>query len=271
MVRTNTALTYVRRTITTLALTSCVVGVGIAQSSGDQATEDYAALLQQIADLKMTIAHQEVYIGTQQAEIGSLEKQIADTPAVIESIQPMLNKMSAAIGDEIESDLPFNAVERFDRLAALTEILESKDARPADKMRRALSIYDAEVSYGQSIQAYSGDHPVAELTGSRYAACEADSASSACGLSKEQTEKIKAGATVADLKAELKDGHYLRYGRLSLAYMQADESNVYRYDAASKAWVEMTGSRALDVRRAMKMARGEAAPTVVQAPILLAN
>ena len=271
MVRTNTALTYVRRTAAVLALSSCMAAIGLAQTSGDVASDTYADLLQRIADTKTNIAHQQVYIGTQEAEIASLQNQIESVPAVMESIGPMLVKMGAAIGNEIESDLPFNAVERYDRLASFTEILEDKEARTADKWRRALGIYNAEVSYGQTIQAYAGNHPIKEKAGSRIAACEADDATLICGLSKDQREKVEDGATISDLAAELKDGHYLRYGRLSLAYMQADESDVYRFDAATKAWVEVTGSKALDVRRAMKMARGEAAPTVVQAPILRAN
>ena len=271
MGHTHTAFVFARKSLAILAITACGASLSWAQSTDDAAAETYATLLQQIADLETSIAHQEVYLGTQEAEIASLQEQIERVPALIESVGPMLDKMKAAIGNEIEADLPFNAAVRFDRLAALDEVIADKDARPGDKMRRALSIYDAEASYGQTIQAYAGDHPLQERVGSRLASCEQDALSEACGLSKAQRELIESGATISDIASELKDGDYLRYGRLALAYMQTDGSEVYRYDAASKSWTEMTGSRALDVRRAMKMAKGEAAPTVVQAPIYLAN
>lgn len=270
MVRTNTALAYVGRSLSILAVTACAVSISTAQSAEDQAAKNYATLLQQIADLETSIAHKEVYIGTQEAKISSLQSQIESVPALVESLEPMIEKMRAAISTEIESDLPFNAAERFDRLAALDEIVESKEAKTADKWRRALGVYDAEVSYGQSISAYAGDHPV-EAAGARFAACQDDTESTACGLSKKQKEKLEEGSTINSLAGELKDGYYLRYGRLSLAYMQADESDVLRYDAASKKWVALSGTKAHDVRMAMKMARGESAPTVVQAPIYLAN
>lgn len=270
MVRTNTAFNYLGRSLAAAAVTACAVTAISAQTSDDQAALDYAALLQQIADLETSIAHKEVYVGSQEARIANLQGQIEAVPATIESLEPMIAKMKVAISSEIESDLPFNAEERFARLGNFEEKVEDEAVSTADKWRLALGIYDAEVSYGQSIQAYAGDHPV-ENAGSRLAACEADMESDACGLNKKQKDKIKEGATIAGLAAELKDGHYLRYGRLSLAYMQADESEVLRYDAGSKTWVTMSGSKALDIRRAMKMARGESAPTVVQAPIYLAN
>ena len=272
MVRTNTVFTYAKRAIGLAVLSVSVSFVAVAQSAEDADAAKYAAMLQQISDLKTTIAHKEVYIASQEAKIAGLQKQITDVPAVIEAVGPMLDKMHAAISSEIESDLPFNPIERYGRLDGFKELLDDNNARPADKMRRALGIYDAEVSYGQTIQSYAGDHPTQAKVGQRLAACQADAMSETCALTKEQVKKItEQGLTIDNLAGELKDGDYLRYGRLSLAFMTADSAEVMRYDPVSKAWGELSGSRALDVRRAMKMAKGEAAPTVVEAPILLAN
>lgn len=272
MVPTKTVLTYAKRALGLAALSATVGMTALAQSSDDAKTAQYAALLQQIADMKMTIAHKEVYVASQKDEIASLRQQIKSVPDVIAAVGPMLDKMHTAISSEIESDLPFNAIERYDRLAGFKETLDDKDAGPADKMRRALGIYDAEVSYGQTIQSYAGDHPIQEKVGKRFEACQVDALSEVCSLSKEQTKKVtEEGISIDALQGELKDGDYLRYGRLSLAFMTADSSEVLRYDPETKSWGELTGSRALNVRRAMKMAKGEAAPTVVEAPIYLAN
>lgn len=271
MVRTTCAKSYVGRSVAIATLLACSFSVASAQSSGDAAAEEYAALLQQISDLEVSVAHQEVYVGTQEKRISALQSQIDEVPALINAIDPMLDKIKVAVGREIALDLPFDLETRNNRLGAFEEILEEKEARPADKMRRALTILDAEVSYGQSVQAYAGNHPIKEKVGSRLEACEQDAASAACNLSKDQKKKLEDGASIADIAVELKDGYYLRYGRLALAYMQADEADILRYDEESKAWVAMSGGKALDIRRAMKMARGESAPTVVQAPIYLAN
>lgn len=252
------------------ALTLGMSTMAFSQSADDASAEQYAALLQQIADMKVQIAHKEVHLAHQQARIEALESQIETVQGTIDTIGPMMDKMSASISDEIELDLPFNAAERFDRLAGLEEVLADQEARPIDKFRRALMIYEAEVSYGQSVQSYPGDHPDASKAGSRLAACEADIDSRACALNKAQKDKMEEDdLSVSDMEDQLMDGDYLRFGRLSLAFMMADGSEVLRYDADSKSWVEMSGTRALDVRRAIKQAKGEAAPAVVEAPVVV--
>lgn len=271
MVQHFTASTYVKKTFVVLAMMAGVSTVALAQSAEDKQADDYAALLQQIADLETTIAHKQVYIGTQEAEMASLQKQIVEAQAVIDSVEPMLEKMRVAITAEIDSDIPFNVEERNNRLGRFQDLMETEGARPIDKMRSGLGLYEAEVSYGQSVSAYSGDHPNPDKVGDRLEACEADAASPECALTKSQREKVLEDKThtIADLASELKDGHYLRYGRLALAYMQADGSEILRYDVTPDGanWVEMTGNRALDVRRAVKMAKGEAAPNVIKVPL----
>lgn len=273
MVQPFTASPYVKKTIVVMAMLAGVSTVALAQSAEDQQAEAYAALLQQISNLETTIAHQQVYIGTQEAEIATLQKQIDDSEGVIATVEPMLEKMRVAITAEIDSDLPFNSEERFGRLGRFEDIMSDQEARPVDKMRSALGLYEAEVSYGQSVATYIGDHPQSEKVGSRLRACEADAASSECALTKSQTEMVIENKThtIDQLAPELKDGHYLRYGRLALVYMQADGSEVFRYDGQEKTWVELKGSRALEARLAVRMAKGEAAPTVVKAPLYVAK
>jgi len=142
-------------------------------------------------------------------------------------------------------------------------------------MRRALTIYEAEVNYGQTFSSYEGDHPVAEKQGTRRAACQDRLLSGACALPQELIKLVEDdGATAEDLSgaiSELKDGNFLRFGRLALIYAQADGSDVYQYNSVSKAWEEVSGGRALDLVQYVKMARGEAAVNVVTAPIYVAK
>ena len=270
MVKVSTAIPFGKITITALLSATILSSPVMAQEADDAAAEAYGQLLQQIADMKMSIAHQEVYIATQQGQIDSLQEQISETQGLIDSVGPMLREMTDAISGEIDSDLPFNAEERFNRLGALEEIVGDNEARAADKWRRALDIYNAEVNYGQTIEAYAGDHP--SEPGTRLAACQDDYASSRCAMTDAQIKKIEdAGRTVDELRGELKDGSYLRYGRLAFVYAQEDGSEVLRYNPDTKAWDKVTGGRALEIRRAVKIAKGEAAPGVVEAPILIAN
>jgi hypothetical protein len=238
-------------------------------SAQTSAEANYAALLQQIDDLKLTIAQREVHLQTQQGKIDGLVEQIERSGDLSEAVEPMLAKMATAIENEIQTDIPFKVGERYARLDKLKSDLASTEVRVGDKMRRALQIYDIEVGYGTSLEAYGGNHPTEP--GSRYAACEADINASGCGLSKGQVEAMDAGRTLRDLRDEIFDGDYLRYGRLALSYMQKDGSEAFRYDPMSKEWVALNAAQTLQLRRGLRTARGEAAPAVVNAPVYISN
>ncbi|WP_371397515.1 DUF3450 domain-containing protein [Fretibacter rubidus] len=259
------------RTIATIFGASLIALSSAVTTSAQTADAEasYAALLEQIDNLKLTIAQREVYLATQQEKIDSLNGQIESSDDLAATINPMLEKMATAIENEIKTDIPFKIGERFARLDKLKEDLASPDVRPSDKMRRALQIYDIEVGYGISLEAYGGNHP--KTPGARYAACEADVESEACGLSKNLTAALAGGRTLRDIRDEIFDGDYLRYGRLALSYMNADGTSAMRYDPETKDWVDLNAAQALELRRGLRTARGEAAPAVVRAPVYVTN
>lgn len=59
--------------------------------------------------------------------------------------------------------------------------------------------------------------------------------------------------------------NFLRYGRVAFVYMSKDESEVARYNDGS--WEQLDGGQALAVRKAIRVAKGEAAPDIVYAPV----
>lgn len=249
----------------------CAAAVpAMAQDASSQEAV-YNSLLEQISNKRLVVAQKEAFLTTQQAEIDSLEAQLEVVEGVSATVNPMIDKMVASIEVELNKDIPFKVGERFARLQDLQELVAKEESTPGQKMSRALNIYDIEVAYGQSFEAYDGDSPIPGAAGSRLAACREDVNSIKCDMQDEQREMMEAGSTLDDIKEFLKDGNYLRYGRIALAYLERDESVALRYDPASKEWVELTNSQALEVRRGVKSARGEAAPTVVNAPVYVNN
>lgn len=269
MVNFRTANVFVSKTLCTFALAFGSVGIANAQASDAEAK--YSALLQQISNMKLSIAHKEATIASQQGKIDSLKAQIGQVDSVKASIGPMIDKMYSAIDAEVQKDIPFNAVERFYRLGEFNEKKDDAAVLPMEKMRRALNMYETEVIYGQTFASYPGDHPLEAMKGSRYQACIADQESVECALTKDLRKKLLAGATIEGLKSDLQDGDYLRYGRLALVYAQAGGSQIYKYETATKSWEEVTGGTALDFLQAVKMAKGEAAVNVVKVPITMAE
>lgn len=278
MVKLPNHLACILKTTSVVGCMSLFAATSVAQDSDAEAR--YASLLQQIADLNTTIAHKEVYIATQEAEIASLREQISGVDATKDALGPMIEKMTASISDEIDADLPFFVEGRFERLGDLQDALEDQEVGIGEKWRKALNIYNAEVTYGNTMQAHDADHPT--NPGTRLAACQDSLNNSACArseFSKEITELVEGKSSLNELDADdaatvqdyIKDGTYLRYGRLAYVYLQADDSEALRYDPTSKEWVPITGGRALEIRRSVKIAKGEAAPGVVEAPVYVAN
>ena len=110
----------------TIAISLLSVSSAAAQSSVNE--EAYAALLQEIADMKLTLAQQDVYLKTQEARMSALEGQIAAVEETKTAVGPMISKMVASIDNEITTDIPFKPEERFNRLGALRELVDDKEA-----------------------------------------------------------------------------------------------------------------------------------------------
>lgn len=272
----NTPITHKGIFCSIVALMMSASSVSVVSAQDADAGDQYAALLKQIADVKLATAQKEIYLNTQNQKIENIKSQIAGIPATTATVDPLLNKMAASIESEINQDVPFRVAERFARLDDFRETLGDPEATPGQKMRKALNIYSIEVGYGNTVGAYVGDNP--KTPGTRFAACEADESSKACGLTDDHKKKMGYdedgnptgnGATVTDLKEDLTDGVYLHYGRLALVYLEFDSSQAWRYNKDVKDWEQLAGAEVLEVRRSVRIARGQSAPGVLAAPVNL--
>ena len=234
--------------------------VAMAQS-GNSDEARYSALLQQIADKELEIIQKQAFISRQLEEIASLNAQIESLDGVKKSIAPMVEKMTAAIEDEISADYPFrtdfapDSDNRLVRLRSVKKALTDPKATIGEKYRRILNLYKIEVNYGKSLEAYKGNHPVNPMvrTGdNRY--------------EKDEDGNVRIDK-VTGQKIEIFDGNYLRYGRTAFVYLNADGTKPLYFDLNTRAWKSLPKSRATDVRRAIRMSNGEIAPSVVTAPV----
>lgn len=268
----------------TAALTLSAIGYSslAGAQSADAKVDQYVSVLNRISDAKLSLSQKEAYVANQKAQIASLREQIKNVGATKKTVAPMLDKMVTAIEGEMNSDFPFKEAERFNRLADVQDAVGDNAASMGEKMRKVLNIYDIETSYGNSVGAYAGNHP--SNPGTRLAACVADELSSDCNLPRTvlkqmgyNSDGVKEfdGASVSDLSNSLEygssfmDGSYLYYGRLAFIYVQHDSSEAWSYDKDQKAWVELSGAEVLNARRSVRIAKGESAPGVITAPVLL--
>lgn len=232
-----------------------LVPSAFAQSSRNEVA--YSELLQAIAAQKVSLAQQQLFVSQQDVEIASLNSQIDGLDDLKADIDPMLGKMTTGIAGQINSDYPFEMDRRIPRLQSLENTINDPAAAVGDKYRKALNVYKLEVNYGQSMEAKKGNHPInptIRVGDDRWV--------------KDDDGEIAINKKTG-LREEIFDGSYLRYGRLAYVYLQADSSQAMRYDLDAKEWVTLPKRNIADIRRAVKIASGEAAPNVVKVPLFI--
>ena len=194
----------------------------------DTAVREYRAVLQQKDNIALFVAQQDIFRASQESEIASLRRQLGTVDQIKKGMSPMMLKMAAALEDSIKSDLPFNYNERIARVNNVKAVLGNPNISPAEQYRAILRAYNIEVSYGLGIESYEGAHP------------------------------NKPGNVV----------NFIRFGRTSLVYVTKDESEIAIYKLADKSWEILSGADAIQLRQATRIAKGEAAPGLVFAPVL---
>ena len=156
---------------------------------------------------------------------------------------------------------------------------------------------------GMEVDEYPGDNPDEDKAGWRLKACKEDVRSERCYATNElketfrertkvrfdnydptnevQAEAMKELVDQFDKEQKLKDGNYLRVGRLALIYSDVDGKDVRRFNLEQKRevaksgdagatyepWVQMSGTNQIDLHRAVKMTKGEAAVDVMRVPV----
>ncbi len=193
----------------------------------DQMIREFRAVLQQKDNIALFVDQQDIYLQSQNAEIESLNKQLGTVEQIKQGMVPMMLNMTAAIEDSIKADVPFQVAERLERVDRVKAVLADPSVSPAEQYRQVLNAFKIEVSYGQGIDSYEGAHPT------------------------------KPGNVV----------NFIRFGRVALVYMTKDESEIARYSMGDKAWVQLDSGKALEMRQAIRIAKGESAPSMVTAPV----
>jgi len=260
--------------ISTVAICAVITPASMAQDASNNEAL-YSELLQAISDQQLSIAQKQVFIAKQESEIESLQEQLTNLDGVKEAVPPMIEKMTAAIENEITADFPFDIERRLARLAQLQTMVANPEARLVEKFRTALNVYKIEVNYGASLESYQGNHPVTPTIrqgDDRYLPdLENEFPDSDFMLDKN------------GFPVEAFDGNYLRYGRTAFVYLNNDGTDPMRYELGYEPtaeelekcqgnkercrWRKIPNGKAVEIRRAIRVSRGEIAPTVVAAPI----
>ena len=196
-----------------------------------EATEDagvqYAQYVLQADSLERFNERLGAQIRSQEAELASIEEQLAGIETTTREIQPLMETMVASLRRFVSLDIPFNIEQRMARVQRLEDTLARADAAISEKYRLILEAYQIELEYGRTLEAYEG------FLG------EGD-----------------------DSRAVM----FIRLGRIALMYRTEDGSEVGYWDRNQGIWVE-ANEYLEEVEEALRIARQEGAPDLLVVPV----
>ena len=191
--------------------------------------EEYLSSKEQVDRLRVYNQNLTNLVRDQQEQLSSIERQMKDVDVVEKEIVPLMLKMVGTLEQFVQLDLPFLQEERTNRVAQLKDMMESSSVTISEKYRRVMEAYQIETEYGRTIEAYRG--------------------------------RLKTGETEREVD-------FLRVGRLVLAYQTLDKEEAGFWNRKTKQWEVLDGSYASSINSALRVARKQSAPDLINLPIL---
>jgi hypothetical protein len=145
---------------------------------------------------------------------------------------PMMKEMVAVLTAFVGNDIPFLWQERQLRLTELKRLLADANVSVADKYRRILEAYQIETEYGDTIETWQAQLPLADS---------------------EKTVQL------------------VRVGRVALYYLTPDQHTAGYWDNSTRTWLILPDSWLPKVKQAYAVADNKTVPTLLALPLLEAS
>lgn len=121
------------------------------------AEREYRAVVKESDGLKVYIEQLDKQLSAQQSELDGIEKSIEQVTLVERQITPLMLRMIDAIDQFVKADVPFLVEERAKRVEGLKALMGRSDVTVAEKYRKVMAAYQAEIDYGRTIESYRGN------------------------------------------------------------------------------------------------------------------
>jgi hypothetical protein len=206
-----------------------------SQQKIDQLSRETRNLLEEYRRLTDSADYQQAYsaeleqlAAQQQERIGSLKQQLAQARITRQRILPLMRSMADALEKFVVLDLPFHQEERVTAVLQLKQRLGSPELSVAARFRLLLEAFQIEQAYGSSVEAWRG--PLQRV---------------------DETLSVE----------------YLRLGRVALYYLSLDRQRAGIWDRDKQAWQVLDSAHHRGLSRALRVARGQAAPQLLELPL----
>ena len=191
--------------------------------------EDYQVLLREIGDLEIYNNVLGAQVNGQRRELDQLYTSIDQVGLIERQILPLMTRMIGGLERFIELDIPFLVDERLARAQRLRETLVRSDVTAAVQFRAVMDAWLIEMEdYGTTGEVYVDEIVTAD------------------GVTRE---------------VEL-----LRVGRIALAYVTPDDSQVGAWDQVNREWVILDQALADEIRAGIN-AYKTATPALFVVPV----
>ncbi|QOL27160.1 DUF3450 domain-containing protein [Thalassotalea sp. LPB0316] len=108
--------------------------------------------------------HVQRMVDDQNANIASLERQIAGIDKIKQGVVPLMYKMIDTLEKFVELDVPVNLEPRKERIAGLRDVMSDSNVTTSEQFRLVLEAYEIEAAYGTIFDAYQAELDLGDKT-----------------------------------------------------------------------------------------------------------
>lgn len=211
-------------------------GAAKSQQKIDALSRETRVLLEEYRQLRDNAEYQDAHtrelelLDTSQKErIDSLKRQIAQARITRQRILPLMRSMADALEKFVVLDIPFHQEERIAAVLQLKQRLDRPGLSVSARFRLLLEAYQLEQNYGSTVEAWRAP---------------------------------------LQLEQESLSVEYLRLGRVALFYQSLDREKSGYWDVQEQTWVQLDEGHKRALSQAMRVAKNQAAPQLLQLPLL---
>ena len=195
----------------------------------DKLLRQFQLVNKQIEGLQVYNAQLTRQIDSQRRTMAEIEESVENAALIERQIVPLSLNMLDALEQFIRLDLPFKIEDRQTSVAQVRENMDSARFSAAEKSRQVLELYAIESEYSATIEQFDG---------------------------------------VLTVDGQLRQGAFLRVGRIALLFQSADQSLTEVWNKSSGQWQTVAaGDYRRAVADAIRMAKKQAPLDMITLPI----
>ena len=171
-------------------------------------------------------------VAGQNAEIRSLEEQIAEIENTKRNVVPLMYRMIDMLEQFVNADIPVKLERRQARVERLRTVMTNPNVSTSEKYRQVLEAYEIEKDYGSAVEAW------------------------------EDTQNFDGQDITAD---------FVHVGRIALLAQSKDLKHAWVWNNSTRIWQKVGDEYLKDITKTIRMARKQAPLDLIKLPIFAAE